>query len=172
MCTREMKRKEFKMKVQNVNFNNYQNKNIGFKASVNVSVHIPSHKLAGEICDDVVTVACNHVSARVNPLINKLKGKLVSQKGNSLTILYVDKTTDPDLAKIIDAWEGCGNDSAEVQISDELAAGLERVRSPKGAEQLEVVLTEDDVNLGLERLYKSDVTPDYFYRLVPIEAEY
>lgn len=160
------------MRVQNVNSNNYQNKNIGFKSSVNVSIHIPSHKFAGEICDDVVTVACNHVSARVTPLIHELKGKLVSQKGNSLSIIYVDKRTDPALVKLIDMLEGTGNDSAEIKMSDELALGLEKVKDPEGAEQLEIVLTQDDVNLGLDALYASNAKPDYFYRLEPVETEY
>lgn len=145
------------MRIQSINQSNYQHRNVGFKSTYHAIVHLPCSRVCSGYCGDVILVAGKSAVKKANPSIQQHGGSMFfyKEKGD-VSIFVVDESTDPTLAELAKRMRDSSCQPPH-EFSEEELLALEKVEDATIPE--EIVLTRDDINLGIAQLYNSPKAP-------------
>lgn len=143
-------KKELEMRIQNINQNNYENRNIGFNSTHKITVHIPHCKACTELCGDVYMAARKRALEKALPSIQEICGCLNFQRGQEVTFLIADKKTNPEMVGVIERL--CDDSEQTVEQLEKDMLEIERVKGAQETVKTDIILTRDDVNLELEKI--------------------
>lgn len=145
------------MKIQSINQNNYQNRNIGFKSTFHAVAHMPCLKTCGGICSNGTKAAKTFTAQRAERQIKEPGGLIPFLREDGIEIFAVDKQTDPKLSSIAEKIRKAEENQTEINLTKAELAEIEKVAST--SEPHEIVMTREDLNLTLVELYQSSHAP-------------
>lgn len=145
------------MRIQNINQNNYQNRNIGFKSTLHAVTHVPCLKTCGGICSNGAKAAKTFTAQRAERQVKEFGGCIPFYREDGIEIFAVDKQTDPKLSSIAEKIRKAEENQTEINLTEAELAEIEKVASK--SEPQEIVMTREDLNLTLVNLYNSSHAP-------------